>query len=37
MRADTPESELRANAVECLEDFLKDSMLESHEMQCLPE
>ena len=27
MRADTPESELRLNAVECLEDFLKDSML----------
>ena len=27
MRADTPESELRSNAVDCLEDFLKDSML----------
>lgn len=26
MRADTPESELRLNAVDCLEDFLKDSM-----------
>lgn len=26
MRADTPESELRENAVECLEDFLKDSV-----------
>lgn len=26
MRADTPESELRTNAVDCLEDFLKDSM-----------
>lgn len=25
MRADTPESELRTNAVDCLEDFLKDS------------
>ena len=28
MRADTPESELRSNAVECLEDFLKDSMFD---------
>lgn len=26
MRADTPELELRTNAVDCLEDFLKDSM-----------
>ena len=26
MRADTPESELRSNAIDCLEDFLKDSM-----------
>ncbi len=29
MRADTPESELRTNAVDCLEDFLKDSMFRS--------
>lgn len=27
MRAGTPESELRSNAVDSLEDFLKDSML----------
>ena len=27
MRADTPESELRTNAIDSLEDFLKDSML----------